>query len=59
MCIGFSDLNDQILAMFLQYSYLAYKACVVAILMEGDMGVYGIELFFMRYFGNFNFNVRY
>ena len=23
------------------------------------MGVYGIGLFFMRYFGNFDFNVRY
>ena len=30
--------------------------------MVGDMGVYGIAgigLFFMRYFGNFDFNVRY
>ena len=26
---------------------------------EGDMGVYGIGLFFMRYFGNFDFNLRY
>ena len=29
---------------------------------DGDMGVYGIAVlgfFFMRYFGNFNFNVRY
>ena len=28
---------------------------------ERDMGVYGIAVlsFFMRYFGNFNFNVRY
>ena len=23
------------------------------------MGVYGIELFFKRYFGNFDFNMRY
>ena len=28
-------------------------------IMEGDMGVYGIELFFKQYFGNFDFNVRY
>ena len=30
--------------------------------MEGDKGVYGIAVlgfFFKRYFGNFNFNVRY
>ena len=26
---------------------------------EGDMRVYGIELFFKRYFGNFDFNMRY
>ena len=31
-------------------------------LKEGDMGVYGIAVlsfFFKRYFGNFDFNVRY
>ena len=26
---------------------------------EGDMGFYGIELFFKRYSGYFDFNVRY
>ena len=26
---------------------------------EGDMGVCSIGLFFMRYFDNFDFNVRY
>ena len=26
---------------------------------EGDTGVYGMELFFKRYVGNFDFNVRY
>ena len=26
---------------------------------EGDMGFYGIELFFKQYSGNFDFNVRY
>ena len=33
--------------------------CMGESLKEGDMGVYGIGLFLMRYFGNFNFNVRY
>ena len=26
---------------------------------EEDIGAYGIEFFFMRYFGNLNLNVRY
>ena len=26
---------------------------------EEDMGVYGIGLFFMQYFGTFNFNLQY
>ena len=28
-------------------------------LIEGDMGIYGTELFFTWYFGNFDFNRRY
>ena len=27
--------------------------------LEGDIGVCGIGQFFMRYFGNFNFKLRY
>ena len=27
--------------------------------MEGEMGAYGIELFFKRYFGNLDFKVGY
>ena len=37
--------------------FLLFASCTCSV--EGDMGVCGIGLFFMRYFGNFDFNVRY
>ena len=39
-------------------SKLDSDTCIES-LKERDMGVYGIGLFFMRYFSNFDFNVRY
>ena len=32
---------------------------IITSLMEGDIGVCGISQFFKRYFGNFNFKLRY
>ena len=56
------NLNDSKKFIFKPASANADRINSFTYFIEGDMGVYGIAVlgfFFMRYFGNFNFNVRY